>query len=530
MDADFTPAPNKTAVAFLANKKPVSSKIFYGLLPELRARAFTIAGIQGANLLQDARDAVAAVAAGSQTWDEAKADIANQLEPYLGEEGSQAKAELVLRVNGYQAFSTSLYQTAQADDDTTHLQYLHGECKVPTPSHQALNGIILPKDDPFWQTHTGPWGHLGCVCYFRPMNPDLVADERDADVKRAPDNKNVIEGAAQRQLQHGDIIRDGVHYNISPNGPDNTGFTWHPEDLRIPLDQLEAKYDPDTWSDFQEWAQKTKLDGGSATGQGQTVWDWLNGSSPSGGGTAPTPTRRKSTSALPRRPAAPAVPQKPAAQGIVEDALRAAKLSPALAEAGRLPPKAMEKIAGVKFGRDSSAYYMPSTDTIYLGRDSTKYMGCPSAFRHEAGHAYHFRTGLITQISSPPEWDNAMRNDMQHFEQNAERNFGPDWRRLFSSMDPIQATEIIAKKMGINKTFEQLTPDERLRIGAVPDTLMGLSGSRYGFGHSRSYMAAGRHSMMEAFAHAFEAVSTGDKYFEALFPNITRYVRSELGA
>lgn len=271
MEASFDISPNKDAVEFLKNKKPFAADIFHELLPELKARAFTIAGIEGANLLQAARDAVAAIPQGSMTWDQAKAEISDQLEPYLGEDGSQARAEVVLRVNGYQSFSTSLYQTAQGDDDTTHLQYLHGECKVPTPSHLALNGIVLPKNNPFWQSHTGPWGHLGCVCYFRPMNDDLVADEKEADASRNPDARNVITGPSLKALQHGDIIRNGVHYNIAPNGPDNSGFKWNPGDLRIPLKDLEAKYDPEVWSEFKKNAQTTLIGD-------TTLWDWLSGS------------------------------------------------------------------------------------------------------------------------------------------------------------------------------------------------------------------------------------------------------------
>ncbi|MEI6197501.1 MAG: phage minor head protein, partial [Verrucomicrobiota bacterium] len=194
METDFSPAPHREAVALLTGKPVMVKRVFNQLLPELKARAFTVAGIESANCMQRIRDAVASVPLGGKegmTWDEAKKSIADELESFLGD-GADRRAELVLRVNTFQAYSASIHEAGMADDDTTHFQYLHGECEVPTPSHLALNGVVLPKDDPFWETHTGPWGHLGCVCYKRPMNPDQVAEEQQKDEKRNPENKMVL--------------------------------------------------------------------------------------------------------------------------------------------------------------------------------------------------------------------------------------------------------------------------------------------------------------------------------------------------
>ena len=269
MDSSFKPAPHKEAVALIAGKPPVTSKVFRAMLPELRARVFTISGIAGANVLQAVRDEVASIPQGDQTWDQAKKNIVDALDPYLGD-GAAIRAEMILRVNGFQAFSASVWRVAQADDDTTHLQYLHGECAVPTESHLALNGIVLPKDDSFWDTHTGPWGHLGCVCYVRPMNPDLVADERAKDdAQDNPEDRNVIEGAALKQLRQGTLLRDGVRHDVAaPEGPD--AFKWHPDNLDMSLKDLRAKYDPEIFSEFEQKARATDIGGGA------TLWQHLD--------------------------------------------------------------------------------------------------------------------------------------------------------------------------------------------------------------------------------------------------------------
>ncbi len=73
-------------------------------------------------------------------------------------------------------------------------------------SHLALNGITLPKNDPFWDKHMPPW-EWGCRCRIRPMNTDLVDEERDKDKDRPPEDRNVVEGPALDQLRNGTLLR-----------------------------------------------------------------------------------------------------------------------------------------------------------------------------------------------------------------------------------------------------------------------------------------------------------------------------------
>src|SRR5690242_10616709 len=58
----FAPTPSKDAVAFNKGKPAVSRAVFDQLRPELKPLAFTIAGIQAADVLQRSRDLVAKLA------------------------------------------------------------------------------------------------------------------------------------------------------------------------------------------------------------------------------------------------------------------------------------------------------------------------------------------------------------------------------------------------------------------------------------------------------------------------------------
>lgn len=270
MIASFQPSPNREAAALLRSKPAVSRSVFDGMLPELRARTFVITGLDALHVVERIREEIAGIAEGER-WDDAKARIVDNLEPFLGEEEAVRRGELLLRTHGFQAFNSGMFQAAQDDEDTTHLQYLTMEDERVRPGHAALNGIVLPKDDPFWETHTPPWD-WGCRCSVRPMNPDLVDLERAADAERNPEDRNVMEGAVAEQLRQGTLMRGTRRFDVTAPSERMDGqdaFQWNPRTLRLDVKELEARHDPETWESFVEWAKATPL---SDT---VSVWDWL---------------------------------------------------------------------------------------------------------------------------------------------------------------------------------------------------------------------------------------------------------------
>lgn len=262
----LAPSPHEEAIALIAGKRPVAHDVFMGMLPELRGRAFAVAGIEGADILQRLRDALADLPRG-ENWADVRATLADELTPFLGD-GAERRAELLLRVHGFQAFNAANWRVIQQDQDTTHIQYLATEDDRVRDSHLALNGIILPKNDSFWDEHTPPW-EWGCRCRIRAINPDLLAEFQQADETRAPDDQLVLEGPAAQHLRDGQLIRDGQAFDVSPD-EDPNGFHWHPDNLAIPLDQLRARLDPEVWHQFEDHARMSEIE------PGLTLWDWLH--------------------------------------------------------------------------------------------------------------------------------------------------------------------------------------------------------------------------------------------------------------
>lgn len=269
MDFSFAPRPNEEAAGIIRDKEPVVRKVFDGLLPELRGRAFTVTSVRDLDVMRTVRDRIAELPRGAR-WEDVKGDVAAALEPDLGE-GATQRAEILMRVHGFQAFQASNWRTMQEDGDTTHIQYLATEDTHVRDSHLALNGIILPKDDSFWNTHTPPW-EWGCRCRLRGINPDLLDEAKVEDESRAPESKLVMEGPAAEQLRNGTLVREDGTYHVNPpieQGRDKVPFEWHPDDLRLPIGDVLQRYDPKDAEAFVERAKNTTVL------PGETLWNWL---------------------------------------------------------------------------------------------------------------------------------------------------------------------------------------------------------------------------------------------------------------
>jgi SPP1 gp7 family putative phage head morphogenesis protein len=265
-------APHTEAIEAIQSKPAIVREVFDGLLPELRARAFTITGIQAADVLQRVQDEIASLPEGTP-WDEAKQNIVDTLDPYLGDAAEQ-RAELLLRTHGFQAFQSATWNIAQKDADTIALQYMTMEDDRVRPTHEVLDGIIVPKNDPFWKLHFPPW-EWGCRCRVRPMNIDLINAQRATDRNKNPEDQLVIEGAELKQLRNNSIIGDGgQRVDITPPSQEpgaENAYIFHPSNLSLPLEQLKERYDPEVWTIFEEWAKQMEIE------PGKTVWDWLAG-------------------------------------------------------------------------------------------------------------------------------------------------------------------------------------------------------------------------------------------------------------
>ena len=251
--------PNRVAASSVRDRVRAKREVFDKLLPEMKARAFTAAGMENMVALARVQEAVAKVPEGGD-WKSARRQIAAEL---VGEWDAQAKkakvdsatlaaaarrrAETILQVNVSQARAVSRYAEQQAfKDDFPYLMYETVGDSRSRPSHAALDGKILPVDDPFWKDHYPPW-EFGCRC----IAIGITAEEAEAKGVMTPDEK--------RKFEIDNPPAPGSYHNS-------------PAELKIPLDEIVSGKSPEEAAYFAGTAIDHRVT--LPDGTEQSVWRW----------------------------------------------------------------------------------------------------------------------------------------------------------------------------------------------------------------------------------------------------------------
>jgi SPP1 gp7 family putative phage head morphogenesis protein len=500
MATSFAPTPHEEAVALIKGKPAVTRAVFDRLLPEIKARAFTITGIEAADIQQDIRDTIASLAQG-ENWDDVKDQVAAALEA-SHIEGAEKRATLLIRTHGFQAFQAANWRVAQEDEDTTHMQYLATEDGNARESHLALNGIILPKDDPFWDTHTPPWD-WGCRCRIRPMNPDMVDEARQDDEGQAPEDRNVLAPAVADQLRNGTLLRNGQRFDVTPpkdQGKSASPYEWNPRSLRLPMDEILKRYDDTIAQGFREWSQNVEVNPQNPG----SLWDWLTGKS----GAESNPVKKpKEESPLPGRKA---IAEKLKSKGFSQDIIDTAVKVPSELD------HHLETL-NMDVGGGATGLYRSYTKTIEMGNDTTKWAGRPELFHHEFGHHIHFQTGHVTGVSIHPEIESAMKADLKRLKE--------EYKEKMDGLLRPNVSSTMAEKYGY---IGNLNMEQKAEVGACSDTICALTGGKYGFGHSRRYYKTQPARAMEAYANTVSAIIRKDQVYMDAFPNLVLALKTLL--
>lgn len=202
---------------------------------EENARAFTVAKAMTRDLLEDIREAV------TKALDEGLTlkQFQDELRPRLQARGWWGRAMMtdpadgvakVVRL-GSPARLRTIYQTnlrvsymagrwarlQRTKSAFPLLRYIAVKDARTRPEHAAWDGIILPVDHPWWDTHFPPNG-WNCRCDAQPVNERMIArrgwkETLDSDIPRAPirDYVNRRTGEVTR-LEQG--MDPGWSYNV----------------------------------------------------------------------------------------------------------------------------------------------------------------------------------------------------------------------------------------------------------------------------------------------------------------------------
>jgi SPP1 gp7 family putative phage head morphogenesis protein len=224
----------KEALAYFVNKQNVPSFRWTDVWAREHQAAFTVAGMLRADLLKAVHDALNEAIKEGKTaeWLEKELtpllvkegwwgtkEITNEVtgETRTAKLGSPTRLRLIYDVNMRSAYAVGRWEQSERTKETAPLMMRRTmRDERVRETHKVYDGLVLPRDHPFWDEHAAPMGYR-CRCIDIPVSEDAVQDYKDAGIK--------IKRTAPK-TQYREFEKDGERIKV-PIGVD-PGFGYHP--------------------------------------------------------------------------------------------------------------------------------------------------------------------------------------------------------------------------------------------------------------------------------------------------------------
>jgi uncharacterized protein with gpF-like domain len=160
---------------------PLPAYSWWDVWQQQHSQAFTVAKSAGADVLDDIAGAVENAIANGETFDQFVSDIEPVLvekgwwgqgpafDPETGEIniaqlGSLNRLRIIYDTNLRMSYAAGKWASIERNKgDLPYLMYTHTTSLHPRAEHLAWDGICLPVDDEWWDTHYPP-NDFGCKC------------------------------------------------------------------------------------------------------------------------------------------------------------------------------------------------------------------------------------------------------------------------------------------------------------------------------------------------------------------------------
>ena len=222
--------PFSEAIKAAQQRGVVLPDVYYGTLQGLaRQQSFSIAGVASLDQLTIVRDSLSAKLQNGQTFKQWQKDILESGTLEL----PRYRMENIFRTNIQSNYNRGRWERfVEVKSTRPYLMYDAINDSRVRPTHLAMDGIIRPVGDPFWNTHA-PLNGYQCRCRL------ISLSEGQAQARSGADTKNQKyygpEGQELPQVQGG----HGLNKVIDEEGmkPDK-GFDYNPgEDLLAGVNQ-----------------------------------------------------------------------------------------------------------------------------------------------------------------------------------------------------------------------------------------------------------------------------------------------------
>jgi len=178
----------QAALRYIQNKKLAKGFSYKDIWNEEHATNFTVAKAMQMDLLKDMKDAVEEAISEGQTFAQFKKNLEptlrkkewwgqKEMEDPLTKEthtvqlGSDRRLRTIYDTNLRSAYQEGRWERSQASTAHPYLMYRVGNSKNHRKEHLEWNGLVLPKDDPWWNSHYPPNG-WGCKCWTMAVSED----------------------------------------------------------------------------------------------------------------------------------------------------------------------------------------------------------------------------------------------------------------------------------------------------------------------------------------------------------------------
>jgi len=207
-------------------------------------KGFMSAGAYQADLLAELRQLVDKAIAGGTDIREFRQQFRPLVERYgwqLQGGGPAWRSDLIWRTNITCAYQAGRWQQFEAAG-IEYLKYVHNDgVRNPRPNHLAMDGLILPRTDPFWQVNYPPNG-FGCKCRA------VAATKAEYEAAR-PDQRT-------RPENWQELPDKGWDYNVGTAGKQHLADAMLEKMDRMPLEIGQAWMRLITTMGLEEWTQR----------------------------------------------------------------------------------------------------------------------------------------------------------------------------------------------------------------------------------------------------------------------------------
>lgn len=190
-DRKYRPGPiPKEVIKFLSGKSLKPGFSYLDVWKEEHAYAFTVAKVLEIDLLNTVKQSLAKSLTEGTPFEQWAKDIEPTLTKsgwasYGTEEQSPYRLRRIYETNMRTARAEGQYNRIQRTKSRRpYLQYTLGPSENHRPEHEVWDGLVLPADDPWWESHFGPLG-FGCKCGVRQLS---ASEAQSLGVDEAPDD------------------------------------------------------------------------------------------------------------------------------------------------------------------------------------------------------------------------------------------------------------------------------------------------------------------------------------------------------